>query len=366
MYSSYIKEVVAGLIRSEFYEIKVKDMPKWELMPLVFAKAESPVFYMVSILDSSVMKREEYEKWITKLTSEWQDTVVDYGCRHAVCLTLLVDNQGVPGVVEYVYNKDFLPDEKIHTIWWYINPQNQTILAAKGHPDKLLNIQNILKEAFVADGLPSNTAMLSLEQVKEKAAYDALPVAKTSNLLITYALLAMNVLIFILMYTSGQRDEWILAFGVERKAVVMQGEFYRLVTALFLHGSLLHLAQNSIYLYFFGSRNELLFGKGDMLLLYFLSGIGGSITSVFFSGHLAIGASGAVFGLIGSILSYSYCHGKKNIGLNYATLVLLAVVGLLSGFLDTNVDVAAHIGGFLTGMIAAGILLALEKESSPQ
>ncbi|NLK37451.1 MAG: rhomboid family intramembrane serine protease [Epulopiscium sp.] len=365
MYSSYIKEVVAGLIRSGFHEIQVKDMPKWELPPLLFAKAESPVFYMVSILDSSVMEREEYEKWIAKLTLAWQDTAVEYGCRHAVCLTLLVDNQRIPGTVEYVYNKDFLPGEKLHTIWWYINPQNQTILAAKGHPDKLLNIQSILKEAFLADSLPSND-MLSLEQVKERAAYDALPVAKTSNLLITYALLGINVLIFILMYTSGQQDEWIMAFGVERRAVVMQGEFYRLVTALFLHGSLLHLAQNSIYLYFFGSRNELLFGKGDMLLLYFLSGIGGSIASVFFSGHLAIGASGAVFGLIGSILSYSYCHGKKNIGLNYATLVLLAVVGLLSGFLDTNVDVAAHIGGFLTGMIVAGILLALEKESSPQ
>ncbi len=366
MYSTYIKEVVSGLIRSGFRGIQAKNMPEWEAPPLLYAKVESPVFYVISILDASFTKREEYENWITTLALGWKESAFDYGCQYSVCLTLLVDNFGMKETVEYVHNKIFFPGEAFHHIWWYINPQEKTISTAKGQPSKLLNIQDILLESFHSEKEHANNEFISLEQVEERAAYDALPIAKTSNILVTYALLGINIFIFIIMTVNGERDGWITAFGIERGAILEQGELYRFITALFLHGNIFHLMQNGIYLYFFGSRVELLFGKADMVLLYFVSGLMGGVASIFFNGNLAIGASGAVFGLIGAVLSYSYYHGKKNIGINFATLVLLVVVGLLLGFLDTNVDVAAHFGGFIAGMITAGLLYVVEKSSSPQ
>lgn len=80
---------------------------------------------------------------------------------------------------------------------------------------------------------------------------------------------------------TGQNEFLWERFSVSRETVLGQGQYYRLITAMFFHGSIMHLAANSIYLFYFGSRAELLLGKVRYVILYLISGICGGLCSIF-------------------------------------------------------------------------------------
>ena len=147
---------------------------------------------------------------------------------------------------------------------------------------------------------------------------------------------------------SGQRNEIIYAFGLSRQGV-LAGEYYRFLTSMFLHSGILHLVSNGVYLYYFGTRAEQLLGRVRFLLLYLAAGLCGGICSVIFNGWLAIGASGAIYGLLGAMLLLTKKRGMRCTGMSYSTMLILAVSAIGLGMLDANVDNFAHIGGLLGG-----------------
>ena len=128
---------------------------------------------------------------------------------------------------------------------------------------------------------------------------------------------------------------------------------------MLLHAGLLHLASNSIYLYYFGVRAERLLGTGKFLVLYLVSGLCGGVFSVLFSGNagVSIGASGAIYGLLGAMLLLTKKRGARYTGMNYSTMLLLAATAIGFGFLQEGVDNFAHIGGFLGGIAVFSLLL---------
>lgn len=359
MDSPFIKKVVTKLIHSGF-----RSSPKsihfngMNEEPLIFEKIENPVLYMVSIIDEST-EVEVYDKWFIQYCNQIKNELSSYYCSRIVALTLIVDNSETPSLVEYVHKKEFFPGETLYNIWWHIDLQTRKITTGDGQPEKILDIQNMILSAFSEEISPLES--LSYSELEKTIVYHTTPVARTSNTAFTYALIGINTLIFLWMIASGQSEQWISAFGVEFSAIFQHGEYSRLFTALFLHGNTLHLVQNCIILYFFGVRVELLYGKADMLFLYIFSGLGGSFASALLNHSLSIGASGAIFGLIGAILVYSHHKGKQNVGMNYSTLLLFSTVGLLWGFFDPNVDTIAHIGGFLFGGIISRFLLLTDK-----
>ena len=150
---------------------------------------------------------------------------------------------------------------------------------------------------------------------------------------------------------SGQRNEIIYAFGLSRQGV-LAGEYYRFLTSMFLHSGILHLVSNGVYLYYFGTRAEQLLGRARFLLLYLAAGLCGGICSVIFNGWLAIGASGAIYGLLGAMLLLTKKRGMRCTGMSYSTMLILAVSAIGLGMLDANVDNFAHIGGLLGGCAA--------------
>jgi rhomboid protease GluP len=152
----------------------------------------------------------------------------------------------------------------------------------------------------------------------------------------------------------------VLARGALVPALVAQGEAWRLLTSMFLHAGFTHLALNMLSLYFLGSFIEGAFGRGRFLALYLLSGLSGGLAYLYFGAFngAAVGASGAIFGLLGGVLGYSLRRGTFSWQnpLIRQLLILLAL-NLYLGFSIANISNTAHIGGLLGG-IAFGWLVA--------
>jgi rhomboid protease GluP len=152
----------------------------------------------------------------------------------------------------------------------------------------------------------------------------------------------------------------VLQRGALIPALVAQGDWWRLLSSMFLHSGAIHLGLNMLSLYFLGAFVEQAFGRSRFLALYLLSGLSGGLAYLYFGpfGQPAVGASGAIFGLLGGVLGYALRRGSFSWQnpLIRQLLILLAL-NLYLGFSIPNVSNTAHIGG-LAGGFAFGWLVA--------
>ena len=154
--------------------------------------------------------------------------------------------------------------------------------------------------------------------------------------------------------------EAILVLGAKNNAAIEAGEVWRLGTSILLHGSLLHLAFNAYALYVLGTVLERLYGARRFLLVFFVSGLGGAAASYLFTVKNSVGASGAIFGLLGAAVVF----GFRFRGILPARIRRVLTVGLLPwvalnlviGFVIPGIDNAAHLGGLITGCAVALVL----------
>jgi membrane associated rhomboid family serine protease len=135
---------------------------------------------------------------------------------------------------------------------------------------------------------------------------------------------------------------------------VANGKWWLLITAGFLHGSIFHLLFNVYILWVIGSQLESIVGKIKFLIIYFVSLVGGSLASYWFSpfGSYSIGASGAIFGLMGAMLVV----GRKR-NLDISQITTLVVINVVIGFVISGIDWRAHLGGLATGALITWVLL---------
>ena len=167
--------------------------------------------------------------------------------------------------------------------------------------------------------------------------------------IITYILIALNALIFLIPSITGVYNSILNDFCIYPPAIRM-GQYYRLLTGTFLHANLIHLLFNCYALYVIGVQLESFLGKTKYLIVYLFSAITGALLSmVFLKNSASVGASGAIFGLMGSLLYFGY-HYRVYLGTTLKSQIIpLIVFNLLIGFLANNVDVAGHIGGLIGG-----------------
>lgn len=179
---------------------------------------------------------------------------------------------------------------------------------------------------------------------------------------ITYALIIINVLVFISMYIFGHGSEDIrtlYSFGVlDKVSVVNYHEYYRLITSAFLHIGFLHLICNMYALYILGSEIESYFGKLKYLFIYFISALVGSLVSLVFISEntISAGASGAIFGLMGALLYFGYYYRAMLNNAITKQIVPLILLNLFIGFISSDINNFAHLGGLFGGLIASMIV----------
>ncbi|MDP4170713.1 MAG: rhomboid family intramembrane serine protease, partial [Bacillota bacterium] len=133
-------------------------------------------------------------------------------------------------------------------------------------------------------------------------------------------------------------------------------EWWRFITPIFLHIGFMHLAMNSLALYYLGTTVERIYGNARFIMIYLFAGISGSIASFIFSIYLSAGASGAIFGCFGALLYFGTNYPKlffRTMGKNVLAILL---INLVFDFTASGIDNAAHLGGLAGGFLATGIV----------
>jgi len=176
--------------------------------------------------------------------------------------------------------------------------------------------------------------------------------------LVVLLLITVNVIVFAFEFSTGalQNEQSIVLAGALKRDLVLHGEYWRLFSAAFLHGSTGHLVGNMIFLYIMGMATEHAFGSRRTTIIYFASAVSGSLLSMVMHPGPGVGASGAIFGLMGALVVYFWKNRDifnlrdGNIGIFIA---IVAVIQISLGFSDPYIDNNAHIGGFIGGALIA-------------
>lgn len=188
-------------------------------------------------------------------------------------------------------------------------------------------------------------------------------VFKNSFPMITYWLIAVNVILYVIPILFGQYNDLINGYSVWGPAI-REGEYYRLLTGIFLHGGLVHLLFNCYALFVIGAQVENFLGRFKFLVIYLVAGISGALFSMIFGGNYAsIGASGAIFGLMGALVYFGY-HYRVYLGnVVKSQIIPLIILNLILGFCMTGIDNFAHVGGLIGGTLMS-IALGVKDKSS--
>ena len=190
----------------------------------------------------------------------------------------------------------------------------------------------------------------------------------------TTGLIVINVLVFFLLSLRGDTESgyFMLQYGTMYEPLVTEGhEYYRLITSLFLHFGIQHLLNNMVMLGALGYQLENEIGRIKFLLIYFISGIGGNLCSLYWNvSHgeqvISAGASGAIFGLMGALL-YIVAVNRGRLGrLSGRGMLIMVALSLYFGLTSSGVDNSAHIGGLICGILITVLLYRRKRMDHSQ
>jgi len=245
------------------------------------------------------------------------------------------------------------------------NKPNQICINLKGE-DGLKNNSEIVKlfpdiikkTKFAESGVELFAKITTdINKHNENDAREAEKVFKSKTPYITYIIILLNVIAYIYTYMIGDTNSIIGAFAINGPAI-RSGEYYRLITGMFLHGGIFHILFNMYALYVIGSQLESFLGKIKYIIIYLLSGISGGLLSMILSGSsvFSIGASGAIFGLMGSLLYFGLQYRVYLGNFVRTQLVPLLVFNLILGAVSPGIDNFGHIGGLIGGILTTKAL----------
>lgn len=185
---------------------------------------------------------------------------------------------------------------------------------------------------------------------------------------VTWSIISINVIMYLISsILSGNpfnMDINVLnMLGAKNNELIAAGQYYRFITCIFLHANIIHIASNMYSLYCVGYLVEKVYGRSKYIFIYLLSGIISSYVSFLFSSAISIGASGAIFGVLGAVLVFSIKF-KDRIGKElFINIIAIIVLNIFIGMSMTNIDNFAHIGGLVSGIIISAII-GVKKENA--
>ena len=242
---------------------------------------------------------------------------------------------------------------------------------------KINKINDLKKNSFINEYFPnfntkvhtkkSNmTDMFEMtDELNNKTVEDDKALAKVfrnnEKPIVTMMLIFINVIVYLLSLVDYNG---ILNNFANYYLYVQNGEYYRLITSMFVHANILHLVSNMYALYVVGPIIEKYYGKGKFLLIYLGSGIIGSLFSVVLTNYASVGASGAIFGLFGALLYFGYKYRATLDGFLRSSIIPTLLVNLLLGFMIPGIDVSAHLGGLIGGLLFSYQTGVVNKEKT--
>lgn len=170
-------------------------------------------------------------------------------------------------------------------------------------------------------------------------------------------LIAANLILYVLTLLPGI-GTIIQNYGIQVNFLVLTGEWWRIFSAMFLHAGFMHVLFNMFSLYLFGPELERIAGKARFATIYLLSGIVGNVATYLFnnSSYASLGASGAIFGIFGAFGALVY-YTRHTMPMLRKLILPIIVISVIMTFLQSNVNVYAHLGGLVTGFLLGLVYL---------
>lgn len=249
---------------------------------------------------------------------------------------------------------------------WFIDEQAKKLVIYENQPGNFLGLKEEIEEMLFRNKKAKSTA--------KNPWWKQLFHPSKNIAFVTIGLIVINFLVFIGMSLFGDTNNaqflWECG-GLYLPSILLDGQWYRFFTSMFIHSGFLHILNNMFILYFTGEILELAVGKVKYSIIYLLSGLGGGILSLLVSYLtqnvvVSVGASGAIFGVIGGLLWIVIAHKGRYQELTSYRMLIMIVLILFIGFTSTQIDNWGHIGGLLTGFVTSVLLYHRKKSRSKQ
>lgn len=176
--------------------------------------------------------------------------------------------------------------------------------------------------------------------------------------ILTFLFIAINLLAFLWLEMQGGSTNTanLVQYGAKYNPGIVEGEWWRVISSMFLHIGFFHLALNMLALYYLGTAVERMYGSLRFIIIYFLSGIIGGLASFAFNSSVAAGASGAIYGLFGALLFFGIIYKKLFFRTMGSNLLFILGLNIVFSFTVPQIDNGAHFGGLIGGFIASSFL----------
>lgn len=362
MFSEFAIDLCGKLIENEYtiYDV-FGDGKNLSLSTdfIILIKVENPILYIVNIVNENKINLNHFKTEIDKTLKSMEEYLNSYGCNKIICLNIIVSSNENFSINDYV-SEESITDGVSFKVWWGVNLSMDLVDFPKGQPDKISNIRESIEAALKNPSVKLNESdKINFKEFENQKRMQSSLEKRSVNSEMTLLILFINVAVFFAAMILNNQSRMVSLYGLDSYKVVVEGEYYRLITGMFIHSGLYHIVGNGVYLYVFGSRVEKYYGKMNFIIIYFLSGLLGSIFSVFLTGGISVGASGAIYGLLGAVLVLSQIRKRSVDGLSFYTILIIFFPGLAFGALDSGIDIFGHLGGAIGGYLIAYCILKM-------
>lgn len=317
----------------------------------VFYKYYEEGFHLVMLIDAGAgclptpeqlqVMQERVQELFYHPVGRLQDFPEGFPVYHVELLTILLTDQSENARGLCAEGKN---------IWLYI-PQRKQLIIYENQPGDFWGLKKKIEDMDVRQSTQTSAP------VKGKHSVGKLP-------FVTGVIALVNILVYIILSFGGATENalYMASHGaMYPEFITVNHQWWRLLTAMFLHFGAAHLMNNMVIFCCVGSRLEKYIGHWKLAVVYFVSGIGGGLLSyamMLMSGDYAVsgGASGAIFGVIGGLLWVVIYHRGRLEGMTTKGILLMIALSLYFGFTSTGVDNWCHVGGMLCGFFTALIL----------
>ncbi len=305
--------------------------------------------YAVVTIDESHGTVFSYEQF-THISEQIRNYLFDRNCYTYHFLYIIISND------------NYSPERLLngHESFWHIIPAENRLMVYENCDPSFLGLRRPLEDLFSynADVIPDN-----------KSIFDT--VVNPGISIVNTSLIFINILVFIVtdLLNVSVNGSFLSDLGaLSWDSVLNSHEYYRVITCMFIHGDVNHIFNNMMVMFFLGGYLEQYVGHLRYLIIYFCSGILAGCTSMVYNMMIndytaSIGASGAIFGLMGGMLCIVMLRHRNSYDLDLRRIGFMIFLSLYSGFTSEGVDNAAHVGGFISGLILTALLTYSQRKA---
>ncbi len=330
--------------------------------------AQLTVVSVIRAVTGSELGREQYERILEQIKNNFTSSNPQNIKLLSLILTAFPDRV-----------KHFCIDSKEGDNHWIIDINAGRLIIYETQSQEFSALQRQIEELLTEEAVARQEEMRTEYPTMPGQQEGQKPVYKLLTLVNTGIILANIIIFLISQFTPvfGGKSQWFAKGALSWYFVIREKEYYRIITSMFLHSDWSHLFNNMLVLLFVGDKLERAAGRSRYFFLYFGSGILAGAASIGYNmwkdngqfsyggSVFSIGASGAIFGIVGAMLFIVAINRGRLEGISTRQMGLFVVFSLYGGITNTRIDQAAHVGGFLAGLILAAAVYRRPKKFIP-